>query len=158
MCFSSLLGFTDKMEVLVYHPAPAPQTTVVCLHLNQAHSVTPTLLIRQKKKSTKRGNSSLSLLPRWKRLTRPVRSPRACLISKSFLFAAAFLNLGLFIHILLPALQLHCVCFTQPFNLSVLAYFYLFKILFMCIFSYYVVFLLYILLMPYVKHSLLKYI
>lgn len=49
---------------------------VFCLHLNQAHSVTPTLLIM---KTTKRENSFF--LPILMRLIRPARSPWVCLIS-----------------------------------------------------------------------------
>ncbi len=56
--------------------APPGHCPIVCLHPNQAHSVTPNLLIM---KMTKRGNSSL--LPGLMRLIMPARSPKVCFIS-----------------------------------------------------------------------------
>lgn len=57
-------------------PAPSGHCHVICLHHNQAHSVTPTLLITKTRK--RKQNRSL---PSRVYEIRPARSPRACLIS-----------------------------------------------------------------------------
>lgn len=74
---SQFVGFTDKMEALDNAGTPtSSHCHVVGFHTNQAHSVTPTLLIM---KTTKRENSFF--LPILMRLIRPARSPWVCLIS-----------------------------------------------------------------------------